>query len=84
MKKVNGLLRRTRLAIQEFGPSMQMLMLPGGYLIALTGLISRHWPLEADGTYSKRLRTREAARKAAKLTAGDNAAGETTSAANFR
>jgi hypothetical protein len=45
MDKVHGLLRCTRLAIQEFGPSMGMLMLPGGYLIALTGLIYRHWPL---------------------------------------
>jgi hypothetical protein len=39
------LMRRTRLALQELGPSMEMLMLPGGYLIALTGLIHRHWPL---------------------------------------
>jgi hypothetical protein len=45
MNTVNGLLRRTRLAIQEFGPSMAMLTLPGGYLVALTGLIYRHWPL---------------------------------------
>jgi hypothetical protein len=48
MKKVNLLLRRTRLVLQEFGPSMSvsmaLLMLPGGYLIALTGWISRHWP----------------------------------------
>jgi hypothetical protein len=45
MNRMNLLLRRTRLALQEFGPSMAVLMLPGGYLIALTGLISRHWPL---------------------------------------
>jgi len=45
MNTVNGALRRTRLAIQEFGPSMATLMLPGGYLIALAGLIYRHWPL---------------------------------------
>ena len=49
MNKVDYLLRRTRLALQEFGPSMTMLiamlMLPGGYLIALTGWVSRHWPL---------------------------------------
>ena len=44
MKKVNVLLQRTRLAVQEFGPWMAVLMLPGGYLIALTGLIHRHWP----------------------------------------
>jgi hypothetical protein len=44
MNTVNGLVRRARLALQEFGPSMEMLMLPGGYLIALTGLIHRHWP----------------------------------------
>ena len=45
MNKMNFLLRRTRLALQEFGPSMALLMLPGGYLIALTGFISRHWQL---------------------------------------
>jgi hypothetical protein len=38
-------LRRVRLALQEFGPSMALLMLPGGYLIALTAWIYRHWPL---------------------------------------
>jgi hypothetical protein len=45
MDKVNFLLRRTRLVFQEFGPSMAVLMLPGGYLIAITGWIYRHWPL---------------------------------------
>jgi hypothetical protein len=44
-KKVDVLLRRSRLALQELAPSMAVLMLPGGYLIALTGLIHRHWPL---------------------------------------
>jgi hypothetical protein len=45
MNIVRILLQRTLLVLQEFGPSMAMLMLPGGYLIALTGLIYRHWPL---------------------------------------
>ena len=45
MSRVNLLLRRTRLAVQEFGPSMGLLMMPGGYLIVLTGWIYRHWPL---------------------------------------
>jgi hypothetical protein len=48
MRKVNLLVRRTQLAVQELGPSMAvataLMMLPGGYLIALTGWISRHWP----------------------------------------
>jgi hypothetical protein len=44
INKVHGLLRSTRLALQEFGPSMALLTLPGGYLVALTGLIYRHWP----------------------------------------
>jgi hypothetical protein len=44
MDKVKFLLRRAQLALQELGPSMAMLMLPGGYLVALTGLIYRHWP----------------------------------------
>jgi hypothetical protein len=49
MQKVNLWVRRTQLTVQELGPSMAvataLLMLPGGYLIALTGWISRHWPL---------------------------------------
>jgi hypothetical protein len=47
MSRVNFLLRRTRLAVQEFGPSMGLLMMPGGYLIVLTGWIHRHWPLSS-------------------------------------
>lgn len=47
MNKAKILMRRTRLVLQELGPSMEMLMLPGGYLIALTGLIHRHWPLRS-------------------------------------
>ena len=47
MSRVNLLLRRTRLALQESGPYMAMLMMPGGYLIALTGWIYRHWPLSS-------------------------------------
>ena len=47
MSKVNSLLRCTRLTLQEFGPSMGLLMLPGGYLIALTGWLYRHWPLHS-------------------------------------
>ncbi len=39
------LIRRTRLALQEFGPYMGLLMLPGGYLIALSGWVQRRWPL---------------------------------------
>ena len=45
MNHVNSLLQRGRLALQEFGPSMAMLTLPGGYLVALTGWIYRRWPL---------------------------------------
>jgi hypothetical protein len=47
MSRVNLLLRRTRLARQEFGPSMALSMMPGGYLIARTGWIYRHWPLSS-------------------------------------
>jgi hypothetical protein len=42
---INSLLQRTQLALHEFGPSMALLMMPGGYLIALADLIDRHWPL---------------------------------------
>jgi hypothetical protein len=38
-------IRHTRLALQEFAPHMAVLTLPGGYLIALTGWVHRHWPL---------------------------------------
>lgn len=48
MNKVKLLIRRTRLVLQELGPSLETLMLPGGYLIALTGLIQRHWPPGSD------------------------------------
>jgi hypothetical protein len=44
MDKINSLLQRTQLVLSEFGPSIAVLMLPGGYLIALTGLIHRHRP----------------------------------------
>lgn len=43
MNKLKLLSRRVRLAVQEFGPSMALLMLPGGYLIALAGWVYRHW-----------------------------------------
>jgi hypothetical protein len=39
------LIRHARLALQEFAPHMAVLTLPGGYLIALTGWVHRHWPL---------------------------------------
>jgi hypothetical protein len=44
---INSLLQRTQLALHEFGPSIAVLMMPGGYLIALAGLIDRHWPLNS-------------------------------------
>jgi hypothetical protein len=44
MNKVKLLIRRVRLVLQESGPSLETWMLPGGYLIALTGLIQRYWP----------------------------------------
>jgi hypothetical protein len=44
-KNVIFMLRRGRLALQEFGPSMALLTLPGGYLVALTGWIYRRLPL---------------------------------------
>jgi hypothetical protein len=38
------LIWRARLMLQEFAPHLALLTLPGGYLIALTGLVHRHWP----------------------------------------
>jgi len=48
MSHMNLLVQRSRLALQEFGPSMALLTLPGGYLIALTGWIHRRWPPSAS------------------------------------
>jgi hypothetical protein len=48
MHKVKKMMRRSRLVLQELGPSMELLMLPGGYLIALSGLLHRHWPLRSS------------------------------------
>jgi hypothetical protein len=39
------LIRHARLALQEIAPHMALLTLPGGYFIALTGLVHRHWPV---------------------------------------
>jgi len=44
---INSLVQRTQLALHEFGPSIAVLMMPGGYLIALAGLIDRYWPLNS-------------------------------------
>ena len=41
MSHMNLLLQRSRLALLEFGPSMALMTLPGGYLIALTDWIHR-------------------------------------------
>jgi hypothetical protein len=44
------LTRRARLTLLEFAPHLALLTLPGGYLIALTGLVHRHWPLTSVRT----------------------------------
>jgi len=38
------LIQHARLVLQEIAPHLALLTLPGGYLIALTGLVHRHWP----------------------------------------
>ena len=38
------LFRRARLVLQEVAPHLALLTLPGGYLLALTGLVHRRWP----------------------------------------
>jgi len=35
MNRINSLLRRTQFALQEFAPAIAVLMMPGGYLIAI-------------------------------------------------
>jgi hypothetical protein len=49
-KVVRPLLRRARLALLEFGPSMFLLFFPGGYLVLLAGLINHHWPPARAGS----------------------------------
>jgi hypothetical protein len=44
------LIRRARLALQELAPHMALLTLPGGYIIALTGLVHRYLPLTSVRT----------------------------------
>ena len=43
-------IRRSRLALQELGPHLALLTLPGGYLIALSGLVHRYWPITSVRT----------------------------------
>jgi hypothetical protein len=50
MSHMNLLLQRSRLALLEFGPSMALMTLPGGYLIALTDWIHRRWSPGAGST----------------------------------
>jgi hypothetical protein len=50
---MNLLLQRSRLALLEFGPSMALMTLPGGYLIALTDWIHRRWPPNANPMHIK-------------------------------
>jgi hypothetical protein len=44
------LIRRARLALQEIAPHLVLLTLPGGYLIALSGLVHRYWPITSVRT----------------------------------
>ena len=44
------LFRSARLVLQEVAPHLALLTLPGGYLIALTGLVHRHWPSTSPRT----------------------------------
>ena len=43
-KNLKCLMQRGRLTLQELGPSMALLTLPGGYVVALTGWIYRRLP----------------------------------------
>jgi hypothetical protein len=39
------MVRRAQLALQELGPSMALLNLPGGYIAALTSWVYRQWQM---------------------------------------
>jgi hypothetical protein len=45
MKITHMLIRRARLAIQQFGPYLALALLPGGSLVALAVWAYRHRPL---------------------------------------
>jgi hypothetical protein len=47
MNIAHMLIRRARLAMQEFGPYLALTLLPGGSLIALAVWLYRHRPLAA-------------------------------------
>jgi hypothetical protein len=44
MKILLLLIRHSRLVLQEIGPYMALLTLPGGYLIAIGAWIHSYWP----------------------------------------
>jgi hypothetical protein len=50
MRSLTLLIRHSRLVLQEFGPYMALLMLPGGYLIALTAWVHSYWPVSGMRT----------------------------------
>jgi hypothetical protein len=45
MKNLMLLIRHARLVLQEIGPYMALMMLPGGYLIAVSAWIHSYWPI---------------------------------------
>jgi hypothetical protein len=45
MKILTFLIRRARLALLQVGPYMALLMLPGGYVVALSTWVYRHSPV---------------------------------------
>ena len=45
MKSLLLVIRHSRLVLQQIGPHMGLLMLPGGYLIAVSAWIHSCWPV---------------------------------------
>jgi hypothetical protein len=50
MKILMLLIRRARLALLQVGPYMALLMLPGGYVVALSTWVYRHSPVVNGST----------------------------------
>jgi hypothetical protein len=50
MKILMFLIRRARLLLLQVGPSMALLMLPGGYVVALSAWAYRHSPVANRST----------------------------------
>ena len=48
MKWLMILMQHARLALRDLAYCVELLMLPGGYVLAFAAWLSRHWPRTAE------------------------------------